>query len=365
MFGFYKYDVALSFAEEDVSIVDKIVEEFKKAPNIKYYDYREHNENFGKPLLEVTIDTYGKRSRFVLVIISERFSQKYWANIERQVALATRKKYWHILPLQIDNTIVSGIQKEIIHIEWNNNPKELSKAVRSKIKEHKANEFSLIKRASCILLFFLLCITVYLFSKPAAWPPKFWPTPMERILITQPVYSATNSKNISTTGSFYISNTEVTVAAYRQYCNSAKKEFPPQPNGFIEDGPVVNVSWIDAQNYCTFYQGRLPTALEWEFAAKGGQTTKYSGGNNAIKAAVYNRKKPSRVGSRLPNQFGIYDMSGNVAEWCNDESLPGYKIVKGGAYNSPISKLQIACTEKEKFDTATPYIGFRIVWDKK
>jgi formylglycine-generating enzyme required for sulfatase activity len=97
-----------------------------------------------------------------------------------------------------------------------------------------------------------------------------------------------------------------------------------------DDLPVERVSWNDVQvflqklNQQTGMNYRLPTEAEWEFAAHGGSTgspTEYSGSNNIDDVAWYynnsgNTSHP--VGQKLPNELGLYDMSGNVYEWCAD-----------------------------------------------
>ncbi len=88
--------------------------------------------------------------------------------------------------------------------------------------------------------------------------------------------------------------------------------------------PVIYVNWYGAKAYCEWAGGRLPTEAEWEYAAKGGEKSRgyeYSGSNDIGTVAWYkdnSRSKTHPVGSKSPNELGIYDMSGNVFEWCND-----------------------------------------------
>lgn len=102
------------------------------------------------------------------------------------------------------------------------------------------------------------------------------------------------------------------------------------PSENIIDGdrkPVEHVSWHDCQlfidklNSLTGLEFKLPTEAQWEFAARGGDRSKghrYSGSNSIDDVAWYGEYATSDVGTKSPNELGIYDMSGNVYEWCND-----------------------------------------------
>lgn len=108
-----------------------------------------------------------------------------------------------------------------------------------------------------------------------------------------------------------------------------------------DDLPVYNVSYDDVQEFISRLNSvsgasfRLPTEAEWEFAAKGGvksQGLKYAGSDNLDEVAWYRDNsgaKPHAVGTKKPNELGLYDMSGNVSEWCIDDyksySAPDYK----------------------------------------
>jgi len=127
-----------------------------------------------------------------------------------------------------------------------------------------------------------------------------------------------------TLSDFYISKYEVTFAEYDKFCESTGRTKPSDKGWGRGNRPVINVSWNDAAAYCTWAGGRLPTEAEWEYAAKGGNQSRgytYSGSNTVENVAWYygnSGSKTHEVGTKQPNELGIYDMSGNVWELCND-----------------------------------------------
>jgi len=164
-----------------------------------------------------------------------------------------------------------------------------------------------------------------------------------------------------TLSNYYIGKTEVTNRMYADFLNEyksetvktgdykgqkmiyeyetgglVKKDGTWQPENSKDNYPVIGVTWYGAYEYCEFYGLSLPTEAQWEYAARGGTSEgqngrmEYAGSNNLSDVGwywsnsrnsenkMYKRRGTHPVAQLKPNQLGIYDMTGNVLEWCND-----------------------------------------------
>jgi formylglycine-generating enzyme required for sulfatase activity/serine/threonine protein kinase len=191
--------------------------------------------------------------------------------------------------------------------------------------------------------------------------------------------------NVRITRPFYLSSTEVTNAQWKAVMGSL-------PSKWKDDArPVEQVSWDDAVAFCNTLSARLdekvagreyrlPTEAEWEFACRAGSSTRYSFGDSAAALDEYawfkanSNGQTQPVGQKKPNAWGLYDMHGNVWEWCSDAYAPypsgtiedpigpGSKgLYRGGCWKYPPSHcrsvLRVSFPRSSRFDDA----GFRVV----
>lgn len=182
-----------------------------------------------------------------------------------------------------------------------------------------------------------------------------------------------------TLSDFYISETEVTQELWEAVMGTNPSDFTGN-----YQCPVENVSWNDCHDFLeklnelTGMNFELPTEAQWEYAARGGALSKgyrYSGSDIVGEVAWYkgNSSKTQPVKSKKPNELGLYDMSGNVEEWCQDgyseySSSPqtnpigsGYsKIARGGSWQSDAGVCRVACRKQEMAHYPTWTRGFRL-----
>ncbi len=198
--------------------------------------------------------------------------------------------------------------------------------------------------------------------------------------------------------SFMISSTEITQEQYKAVLGINPSYFKG-----LTDLPVENLKWQRAADFCNELSKtmglsvcydqeyncdlssngfRLPTEAEWEFAASGGTNLEYSFGDSPVGLSQYgwyrgnSGKKTSPVALREPNQYGLYDMHGNVSEWCQDifsfyacniqndpvivEGFP-VRMIRGGSWASDARYCRSAAREAYSEKRISITLGFRIV----
>ncbi len=159
----YKYDIAFSVAEEDLPVAVSIAAELKMR-NISYYLYTEHRAaNLGKSLLEITGEIYTGMAKYVLMITSSTFVNKYWAGIESQfVQSSGKKRDAYILQIRVDNTQVDGLSRHIVFEDWKDNASEIAGLIAEKLALLKPLlPQKLIKLLAGIILSLLVAVLIY------------------------------------------------------------------------------------------------------------------------------------------------------------------------------------------------------------
>jgi len=238
-----------------------------------------------------------------------------------------------------------------------------------------------------------------------------------------------------TVSSFYICDHEVTVGEYKKFASGTGHAMPEPPDkewldshtptkmlyastgktwwGWGTSLPMHYVTWYDAIKYCNWLSSqngldkcyaqngdggwdldrskngyRLPTEAEWEFAARGGnksQKFKYSGSNDINAVCWYDETSklagPKNVKTKKANELGIYDMSGNVWEWCSDyykssfyASSPAsdpfcsistpYRVLRGGSWHYRDELAKVTSRDGPKAAKTNYNYGFRVAKNK-
>ena len=244
-------------------------------------------------------------------------------------------------------------------------------------------------------------------SSDSAAEDSAWATLVEWTEI--PATDVTRGTATYSISSFEITTTEVTRDAYTKVMGSV-----PQQTNDGEDFPVENVNWYETALFCNAYSKllgrdtayvytsvgdesylngltidysakgavRLPTENEWEVAARGGTTTTYYWGSDEAKKYAYyaQSKGPVAVGQYIPNEYGLYDMGGNVAEWVNDwygtyenkdmtdptgAETGTNRVVRGGGWSEKATALASSEREKKAPLYKSHALGFRIARSAK
>jgi formylglycine-generating enzyme required for sulfatase activity len=178
---------------------------------------------------------------------------------------------------------------------------------------------------------------------------------------------------------FEIMDKPVTVAQFRDWAASSQRRLPSQPRWSADEVPVVNVTWDEAVAFCSTFAGRLPTEVEWEYAARAGSPAARYGEIDAIAWYAGNSGKHAHpVGGKTPNAFGLYDMLGNLWEWNADvfrskpgaaeddtaEAGPGDKrSLRGGSWRNSARQIRVSNRGRLAPDDREDDDGFRCVRD--
>ena len=185
-----------------------------------------------------------------------------------------------------------------------------------------------------------------------------------------------------TVSSFYMGETEVTQALWKAVMGTVPTHNGgwTAETGLGDNYPAYEISWNEIQtfirklNALTNMSFRLPTEAEWEFAARGGKKANgylYAGSNHIEDVAWYNRNCGNithEVKQLKPNELGLYDMSGNVWEWCSDlydvNDKETMRVLRGGGWNRNADRSQVTFRGKGGPDFRGNGHGFRLALSK-
>jgi formylglycine-generating enzyme required for sulfatase activity len=189
---------------------------------------------------------------------------------------------------------------------------------------------------------------------------------------------------------FEIAKTPVTFEEYDLYCEDTKREKPSDEGWGRGKRPVINVSWEDAVAYCAWLskktgkEYRLPTEAEWEYACRAGTTMKWSFGDDESELEHYawydknSNRKTHEVATKKENPWGLFDMHGNVWEWCLDDWVDNYhetprdgtankiskdsrKVVRGGSWFNFANYTRSAYRSNGTPTNRSFNVGFRLL----
>ena len=185
----------------------------------------------------------------------------------------------------------------------------------------------------------------------------------------------------------------MTVGQFRAFVRDKHYSWQDRGSTQSENQPAVYVSWNDAVAFCDWLskkegkQYRLPTEAEWEYSCRAGTTTAYSFGDDPSKLGEYawftgnSGGKTHEVGTKKPNAWGLYDMHGNVWQWCQDwyddrykeyskdsptrdpqgPSAGRFRVYRGGSFSSTPSYCRSASRYRNVPTLRDSNLGFRVV----
>ena len=183
----------------------------------------------------------------------------------------------------------------------------------------------------------------------------------------------------------------VTVEEYMLFAEATGVEMPEEKHVHLGvDVPIRRLTWLSAVAYCKWLSERegktfrLPTEAEWEYACRAGSYAKYCFGDDEAKLGEYawykenSEKVTHNVGTKKPNAWGLYDMHGNIWEWCSDRYAENYAdvpndgsaymvrsekgmVLRGGAWSGKPENLRSASRINLGASSRNYFVGFRVV----
>jgi len=366
-----KYDVFISYSRKDTAIADKICDALDRQ-GISYFIDRQGiggGQEFPDVLAKAIIGC-----RIMLYLASANSYCSKFTNNEITFAFNEKPK-GSVLPYVIDGSRLPDTQRFIF----------ASVNIRT-LEEHPID--TILMQDLCLLLGREYRKTEKILG--GTWrnaestpSPSNKSTPRDGLLPVQSFeVNGVTFKMIRVEGQgtpFYIGETQVTQALWEVVMGNNPSKY--QYMG--RNKPVVQVNWDDCQKFIkrlNFHTGRtfrLPKEKEWEYAAKGGNKSKgfvYAGSNTINEVGWYNENSYQKnyyggytysthdVMLKKPNELGIYDMCGNVQEWCEDAygMSNGLRAVRGGSWKHKASQCRSDFKDALVSSFRDYYVGFRL-----
>jgi formylglycine-generating enzyme required for sulfatase activity/nucleoside phosphorylase len=180
---------------------------------------------------------------------------------------------------------------------------------------------------------------------------------------------------------FEISSTPITLRQYLEFDPTAATAHSEHTRPEALDAPVTGLSWQEAYLFARWLDCDLPTEVEWEYACRAGTTTTFCSGDTEEdlgRVGWFNGNSEGKiqpVGRKLPSPFGLYDMHGNVWEWCTDWSIPpgstdpedstreqgGWRVLRGGSWFNEARRARSAERSRWPSNAGYELVGFRII----
>ena len=303
------YDVALSFAGEDRDHARSLADELTRIGVRVFYDEYERAELWGKNLYTHLSDVYQNQATYMVAFFSQHYAQRLWTKQELQAAQsrAFAEHDDYILAVRIDDTPIPGFLPTIGYVRISEmGSAGLAQLIIGKlgIRINEVDDAELVR------------VTEGDFVMGSD---------------TEADQSPAKLVHLST---YYIYKYPVTIEQYRSFTRATGHREPAHGGAnYADDYPIVNVSWYDAESYCAWAQARLPTEAEWEKAARGTDARIFPWGDRWNSAACeWHRYEYGDAGSPVPvsahplgvSPFEVFDMVGNIDEWCADWYDPEY-----------------------------------------
>lgn len=411
----FKYDVFICHSSKDKPIIATLIEDLKKE-NITYWVDAE-KINFGDSIIE-KITKGLETSKYIIPCVSKNLTASGWTKAEYGSILNAEfsgNSNRIVIPLLLEDCGVKDIPTLLRDKKWviYSDKTEFSEFVKflkgNRLKESSTNSLTFsakdlnnvsqssniprtFKSPSTGMDFILLPSGKFIMGSPSEEQGRY---DREGPINEYPIHEVTIKK------SFYIGIYTVTQSQWKRILGSSPSSF----NG--DNLPVEKVSWDDAQRFIKKLNQdemtnkyRLPSESEWEYACRAGTQTSYYFGddeNTLGEYAWYNGyarekelsikgdkilsgKTTHPVGEKKPNPWGLYDMHGNVYEWCQDIYHQNYnnapsdgsvwekgnsvsRVIRGGSWYSPASYCRSAVRKNDYSSKRVENIGFRLVRD--